>query len=295
MARSRKATPADEASAAAKEKSVTIVEESVVPEQSTTTVDDENDLKPEILSVVIPYLKSAAQGRELLYAIRSIAKNFEEDFQLVVIGDKEDWFSDEILFIEKACIGTNPQSDVIDKMKEILLDQRIGERFVFSNDDIYFVGETTLEDIQALRTAGKLVKGVNAGLYNQNLGKTIQALESHGYPTRNFSTHTPFFFEKSKMMDVFEMFPQIQSEGLLLSSMYYNLHNQDDVPTDHINGIDGPWSLRVISKLETKEKKESFRALIGSKHFLNHSEAGFSNLLMDWIDRQFPLKCRFEK
>lgn len=258
-------------------------------------ISSEEETKAKKLAVVIPYLKAAAQGKELLYAIRSLAKNFREDFVVVVIGDKEDWFSDEILHIEHACMSRNPQADVVDKIKQILIDERISESFVWSNDDIYFVTPTTLEDIQKPKTAGELIFNPSEkGIYNSNRGETIKALQSKGYPARNFSTHLPFFFEKEKMIQVFETFPRV-ADGLLLSSVYFNMHVDESEPTDHIDGIRGPWLLRIISQLETEEKKKKFRELIPKKHFLNHSEAGYSALLMDWIGSQFPDKCRFEK
>jgi hypothetical protein len=247
------------------------------------------------LAVVIPYLKLAAQGKELLYAVRSIAKNFSEDFQLVVIGDKEDWFGEEILHINHACIGADPQSDVIEKMKEILMDERIGDDFVWSNDDIYFVRQTSLADIKVLKVDGELMVGPIYSLYDENKGKTFNALKGHDLPTRNFDVHMPFFFEKSKMVDVFEMFPEMESQGLLIASMYLNLHNDESVPADVHMWESDKWLLRVISKLETEEKKNIFRKLIGTKHFLNHSESGYSTLLMEWLSRQFADKCRFEK
>lgn len=258
---------------------------------------NDQDANPERgITIVIPYLKEKAQGSELLFAVRSIAKNFiGANVQLVVIGDKEDWFSDQIMFIDKACIGSNPQADVVEKMKVIILDQRIGEDFIWSNDDIYFVAPTTLEDIKILKTAGLLVnEHGNTGLYNKNRALTLEALNEIGLPIRNFDTHMPFYFEKEKMMKVFESFPTLE-KGLLIASAYYNLHHSKDEPAERYDWRTDKWLLRVVSDLQSEEKKELFRNLIRQKHFLNHSEAGFSKLLNDWLSRQFSEKCRFEK
>lgn len=266
-------------------------------ENSASSQEQNNSLAETApkLAVVIPYLKSAAQGEELLYAVRSIAKNFTEEFQLVIIGDKEDWFGEEILYIDHACIGADPQADVIDKMQEILMDKRIGFDFVWSNDDIYFVGQTSLDDIKVLKVDGELKVGSSYTVYDDNKGKTIMALKSRKLPIRNFDVHMPFFFEKRKMVDLFVAFPEMFNQGLLIGSMYFNLFNDESVPVEQHKWESDKWALRVISKLETEEKKNIFRSLIGTKHFLNHSEAGYSELLMDWIARQFAEKCRFEK
>jgi len=247
------------------------------------------------VAIVIPYLKRKAQGKELLHAIRSIAKNFaHDDYMLVIIGDKEDWFGDEILHLDHTCIGDNPQADVIDKMKQILADERIPEGFIWSNDDIYFVAPTTLEDIQVLKVAGNLVDDGSVTLYNRNRIRTINLLKKHGCPIRNFATHMPVFFLKEKMVEVFEGIPEMNSQGLLMSSLYFNLQYPKAPVVTHDWKKD-KWALRVVSKLATEEKKQAFRDLIKTKHFLNHSENGYSAILMDWIGRQFPEKSRFEK
>lgn len=248
------------------------------------------------IAVIIPYLKGKAQGLELLYAVRSIAKNFtEDDYQLVVIGDKEDWFSDEILFIDKPCIGSNPQADVIDKIKTILVDESIPEEFVWTNDDIYFVSPTTMSDLRILKTDGLLKTDGSARTYNKNRERTIKALLRLGRPIRNFATHMPVVYEKEKMMSVFETFSHEMEAGLLLSSAYFNLHFDAQVRAEKCNWFKDSWSLRVISDLRSEDKKQLFRDLIVKKHFLNHSEEGFSKLLMDWLARQFSTTCKFEK
>lgn len=249
------------------------------------------------IAIVIPYLKRKAQGKELLFAVRSIAKNFaEENYQLVVIGDKEEWFSDEILFIDKPCISDNPQADVIDKIKSILLNEDISDEFAWSNDDIYFVAPVTIDDLKTLRVDGILrdVPG-SSNLYNRNRVRTIEALRKLGRPIRNFATHTPVVYEKEKMLQVFETFKKEMKQGLLLSSAYFNLHFDEKVKASACNWEKDKWSLRVVSNLARPDQKETFRKLIKMKKWLNHSESGYSKLLMDWLQRQFPDKCKFER
>lgn len=270
-------------------------DEKELPGDSSNPSDVDSKTPEKKLAVIIPYLSAAAQGNELLYALRSIDKHFKEECQVVIIGDKEDWFSDQILHIDHVCIGENPQADVIDKMREILIDERISEEFVWTNDDIYFVSSTSMDDLRVLKTDGILKTDGSSGTYNKNRERTIAALQSHGRPIRNFATHMPVVFEKGKMMEVFEQFQKELEEGVLLSSLYFNLHNDITQETQECDWKSDVWSLRVISGLQTKEKKDLFRKLIGQKHFLNHSESGYSTLLMDWVNRQFPEKCRFEK
>ena len=50
-------------------------------------------------TVVIPYCKEFAQGRELLFTLRSWYNNARFPANLVIIGDREDWFSEEVTVI----------------------------------------------------------------------------------------------------------------------------------------------------------------------------------------------------
>jgi hypothetical protein len=242
------------------------------------------------LTVVIPYLKSKAQGTELLYSVRSMAKNFREDFNLVVIGDREDWFSDEITYIAHEAISGNPQVDVIDKILTIIGMECVSDGFVWTNDDIYFVSPSKLADIQVLKTEGKLKKG-GASVYDQNRNTTIEVLTGKNLPLGNFATHTPVFFEQEKIAELFETVPELNDKGLLFSSLYFNRHfkNHSTIELDYKTDI---WKLSIITG---DPNPEAFRKYIPGKKWLNNSETGWCKLLQEFLERKFGEICRFEK
>ena len=59
----------------------------------------ENQSCEKKLCVVIPYYKAVHQPMALLCAIRSLCDHLLADFKVVVIGDKEDWFSPELVHV----------------------------------------------------------------------------------------------------------------------------------------------------------------------------------------------------
>lgn len=267
-------------------------------EYSESLASSDNAIKVAIvgapkLTVVFPYLKEKAQGNELLYALRSMAKNFREDFNVVVIGDREDWFSDAITHIAAECISENPQIDTIAKLKTIICQENsvVSDKFVWANDDIYFISPVMLADIQILTTAGELEIVPNPkGIYQENRNKTVELLLNAGLEKLNFSTHTAFFFDKEKMVETFEMFPELNDTGLLISSMYYNQHFAG-FQSMEVDGKTGNYSLRLISK---NPDRQTFADLVKTKKFLNNAETGYSPLLVEYLETKFSEKSRFE-
>ena len=247
------------------------------------------------LTIVIPYLKDKAQGNELFFALRSMDRNFRENFQVVVIGDKEDWFSDEVIHIDAPVASENPQIDTLNKLKLAIVDENVSEKFIWSNDDIYFINPVQLADVQILTAQGRLkyIPDTKA-IYEINRNKTIDCLKSFGsvgsIPTHNYDTHTPFFYDKEKLVSLFEEIPELSSEGLLIPSIYFNMYFFDHKPTQ-IDGVNGEYMLRIMSK---NTDPVVFKKFIEGKKFLNNSEDGYNSLVVNYLETNFPEKSRFE-
>src|SRR5690606_23354584 len=175
---------------------------------------------PHPIPLLIPYLRSEAAGEELRYALRSWEQNFKEDFQVVVIGDREDWFSPEIVHIphephlvKEQCncpspsMIRNPQADVSHKLFTSIASGIIKGNFILSNDDIFLLGETYLADIQLLKAFGSLhADGAEGGLYRQNAQNSLKALTENKLPTHKYGTHTPMYINAEKLIEVIEKY-----------------------------------------------------------------------------------------
>jgi len=241
--------------------------------------------------VCIPFLQAAAQGNELKYALRSMQKNFREDFTVVIIGDRPDWLSNAALHIEHNCMSKNPQVDVIDKIKNILVTEEVSDKFVWTNDDIYFVSPVSLADIETLKIVGELKEMPKvATVYSANREKTIALLEKARLPTRNFATHLPIVFEKEKVLQLFEEFEELNEGGYLFSSVYFNRHFADWKPL-LLDWVNDNWSLRLVSKNPDADK---FKKIVNRSKWLNNAESGYSEFLEKYLEKRFPEKSIFE-
>ena len=267
-----------------------------------TTKKKEIEAEPEVVSqetvpvqshvsVVIPYCKEFAQGKELLYALRSWQKNVRFGINIVVIGDREDWFSEEITFIEHQRVSDNPQIDTLAKLELAIASPEVTERFIWSNDDIYLMSAVSLAHIELPKVLGVLNPEKYSGVYATNMLRTAELLQGANLPVLNYGTHTPLLFEKSLLTAMLERFPMVRDGGYLFSSLYFNAQPYPTHPVV-LNWRTDQVLLPIVSKAPDENKVMD---LLEHKVFLNNAVSGYSSWLERFLDKQFPEPSDFEE
>lgn len=248
----------------------------------------ENEISPQDdrLSLVIPYLKSEASGEELKYALRSIEKNLKVDVRVVIVGDKEDWFSPEIVhiphepyLIKEDCdcpapsMVKNPQADVTHKLFTAIASGEVTGNFILSNDDIFLLGPTLLADIEVLKAFGTLEKGGKVGgTYNQNSKRTANVLEKNGLPIHRYGTHTPMLLNAEELIEIIERYNALE-KGYLLTSLYFNEKYPDARPLQ----VDGTAKDPILgSAYRSDIPKDLLENVFRSRKFLNCDSKGWT-------------------
>lgn len=244
------------------------------------------------IAVCIPFIASAAQGNELKYALRSMERNFREDFMVVIIGDRPDWLSNEALHIGVEKTSKNPQIDTTNKLYQAIAADVVSDKFVWTNDNIYFNSPVIMADIEALSAQGKLLEIPGATeTYKANRNDTIALLRKMKLDTVNFDMHTPVCFEKEKLVELFEELQQMNApEGVLIPSVYFNKFFAGFSASQH-DGKSGNYLLRIIS---ANPDAKLFSEFVKGKKFLNNAESGWCKLLQDYLQKRFPEKSKFE-
>ena len=241
-------------------------------------------------SIVIPYCKEFAQGKELLFALRSWAENCCFPANIVVIGDKEDWFSDEIHFIECPRMSDNPSVDTFNKLKVALESDIVTDDFVWTNDDIYVLQPIDLSHIQLPKVLGPLDTSKYKGFYRENMQRTIDCLKQLGAACQNYGTHTPVMFNKASWLGLIAKLDEQITQGMLYTSIYFNLR-QPQVTAVTLDWRKDPFLLPVVSQNPSTEVVKSLLP----KMFLNNARSGYSPWLESFLDKEFPAKCLFEQ
>lgn len=241
-------------------------------------------------TVVIPYCKEFAQGRELLFALRSWYEKTCFPANLVIIGDREDWFGEEIFVIEHQRTSDNPQIDTMEKLKLAIESPEVTERFIWTNDDIYLVNRVSLAHIEIPKVLGDLNPKKFKGVYAENMSRTIMLLDKFGLPKLNYGTHTPVLFEKFKLVEMLERFPEAES-GVLFSSLYFNSQAFPAYPIV----LDWETDQFLLPVISQKPNEERAIELLQRKVFLNNTVSGHSAWLEKFLEQMFPEPSIFEE
>ncbi|WP_312139492.1 hypothetical protein [Sphingobacterium sp.] len=268
-------------------------------EETVTEVTSNNDR----LSLVIPYLKSEASGEELKFALRSIEKHLKTDVTVVIVGDKEDWFSPEIVhiphepyLIKEDCdcpapsMVKNPQADVTHKLFTAIASGVVTGNFILSNDDIFLLGPTLLSDIEVLKAFGTLDKGDKVGgTYNQNAKRTANALEKNNLPIHRYGTHTPMFLNAEELIEVIEKYNALD-KGYLLTSLYFNEKYPDARPLQ----VDGTAKDPILgSAYRSDIPKDVLEIAFKTRKFLNCDSKGWT-AVKPFLELAFPHPSNYE-
>lgn len=241
-------------------------------------------------TVVIPYCKEFAQGRELLFALRSWYEKTFFPANLVIIGDREDWFGEEIFVIEHQRTSDNPQIDTMEKLKLAIESPEVTERFIWANDDIYLVNRVALAHIEIPKVLGELKPEKFKGTYAENMSRTVMLLDKFGLPKLNYGTHTPVLFEKFKLVEMLERFPEAES-GVLFSSLYFNSQAFPAYPIV----LDWETDQFLLPVISQKPNEERAIELLQRKVFLNNTVSGHSAWLEKFLEQMFPEPSIFEE
>ncbi|GAA4137895.1 hypothetical protein GCM10022216_14420 [Sphingobacterium kyonggiense] len=270
-----------------------------VEDLSVINPDQEN---PMVL--LIPYIKSGDGGEELKYALRSWEKNYTGPLKVIIVGEKEEWFSPEITLIPvephlikevcncpKPSLILNPQADSTNKVFTALVAEDIKGEFILSNDDIFLLGNTLFADLQTLKAfkddLDKTAEG--DGIYAQNNGLASKALKANNLPVIRYGTHTPMVLNAEKLIDIIEKYKALEN-GYPLVSLYYNEVYPDARPIV----VSGEISDNILaSAYRDNIPTETLKTVFETRKFLNCNAKGLISI-KPFLEMYFPNPSIYE-
>lgn len=181
--------------------------------------------------VVIPWLPSAAQGKELRYAVEGWRRHFKEPHRIVVVGDGvTSKVPDGVEAVESHRVEARQgmwrqHLDYVSCLRAVHHRYPDTEGFIQVADDCYAVNDFDLSDVKFL----KQVADTFAGVENSPNGwlvdkwRTAQALRQGGYPCRNCTTHLPQWFEWDKLEELWQRYDMTRT-SYTIEDLYYNIY-----------------------------------------------------------------------
>lgn len=192
----------------------------------------------EKILVVIPYCSEGAQGRELEYSVAGWRKHFKEDYLIVLAGEDHPITKtgDDIICVESKRVekkeGMYRQHlDYVSCFKKVHKKFPESKGFIFVADDCYAVNDFDMSDVMFLKQRSGNMEDYKDNIvgWRQDKLRTKQLLEREGYPTRNFTTHLPQWFEWDKLEALWERF-DMENNSYVFEDLYYNIYYPTRIP-----------------------------------------------------------------
>lgn len=131
-------------------------------------------------------------NNELRYSLRSIEKFGKNVGNVYVIGADPGFLSEQVTFVSLEDWYSTKHKNILNKICEAVEYTNIGDKFLLSSDDHFYVKETDFDNYP-IYCKGELPKSYkrkcrNKGYY-ESLIDTKRILSNHHYTTYNFSWH----------------------------------------------------------------------------------------------------------
>lgn len=224
------------------------------------------------MDIVIPYKKDKHNGLELMYALRSIEKYLTGWDDIVIVGDRPTWITNQI-WINASDHDRRKQFSIKEKLIKGTYER---EEFIYWNDDHFLLKPLDVQEFEYWY-AGDLKEVVHKarGGYYSVMFDTIKELERRGATTFHYDIHVPI-----KMKNYFLSNLTYQTE-LCLKSMYCNLLNLTPTYMQDCK-IDFPLSVNTIKQR------------IKDRLFFSIGETGMQPDMLEVLNELYPTKSKFE-
>lgn len=254
-----------------------------------------------MIDIVYPYHHPLAKWDELRYSLRSVEQHFQDDYRVVVIGEKPRWLQNitHIPHERNRSVHERAQYDALTKLYVYLQRDDLPEFFVWMYDDIYLLKDIWAEDIPivAMNDTYSDYGSGGSGKWQKMLSNTLNYHRKRNIRNPyNYETHMPRIYSVNRMRHLFNSIDVI-GQRYLIATLYYNYYYPNLKPPVLLES--NKWKAGFYGKNKRNESYssttfEEIREAIEDKPFMNHNDAGLTAALQKWIKRTFAEKSWFE-
>jgi len=231
------------------------------------------------MTILIPYKSDVHNGLELKYALRSIQTYLTGWTDIVLIGDKPNWFAGDV--IPANDYPGRKEYSIYQKILTACQYNFVSDKFLMLNDDHYLLKPLHIDEIKYWYS-GMLKDELNrriGGRYKRAVEDTMQSLSNilGNKDFNNYDIHVPIIYEKWAFKDTFHSMTQ----EICIKSYYCNRMGLAGEEMSDMK-IDGPFSeLDITSRIKDR--------LFFSTGTI------FVDPMPQVLDKLFSVKSRFEK
>lgn len=225
---------------------------------------------------IVYFVKDSPRNEELRYSLRSAVKNMSYKRIWIFGGCPANIVPD--IHVRAVQEGITKWDKVRNMYLLACENKELTDNFIMFNDDFFVMQPTIyIEPLYrcSLEEHIKILEPSKPTPYSKLLRNAQQTLERWGCPTLSYELHTPFIFNKKKLLKMLENFP----DAHCCRTMYGNLYN--------VGGRQSSDVKIFSSKTELDYKNLQFLST-------DDSVVNINNDVWRWLKKQFPKKCEYE-
>jgi len=217
-------------------------------------------------TVIIPYLRQEAQGKELYYALKGWRRHAQFPIHIIIVGDMpssecdglyDQWLKVPQISDDRAPAGEyKPLLDHVNKFKMVRQTRPCEKGFIYTCDDIYAIRDFTLEDVMVQKINREVIRGnkTSENGWIRSAYNTERMLDRMTRTTWDFVCHLPVYFEWRKLLALYEYF-EGHRYSLVFEHLYFNIFFNPEAETVHFRGSEAnEW--RFFSTLPGRTEAE---------------------------------------
>lgn len=254
--------------------------------------------------VIIPYLASEAQGRELELAVRGWHQHFREQHRIVIVGDmpRFDMPPGYAEYIPCPRIPDTPGQyrphlDIINKIDVALHDYPEYDGFIYTCDDIYAVNDFGIEEVLFPKVQDWVIPVIADDEGNgwwKDLGKTRAVCEKSGYAMHNWVCHLPVYYDRKRYMEILDRH-DCRNTSYVVENLYFNAYYAKRMPLVLSKGNN------LKYPIQSKFNPAEFEAALATKIWVYNSVGGWCKELEEMLlnhygcSTDYPTKDRSQR
>ena len=172
---------------------------------------------------VIIYKKIKGDGEELRYTLRGLKNLTNWNGEVFIVGDREDWFTSKVKFIDMKRAMGRKHMDIFAKMRRIISTEEIADDFMYFNDDMICTEKMELKNLNQ----GEIKRYTGNKGWLKIKQRTRTYLKKLGYEhPLDYDLHVPMILNKKKLAEALTL---VEAEHpdfeIHIRSVYGNIHN----------------------------------------------------------------------
>jgi hypothetical protein len=225
---------------------------------------------------------------EARLTLRSVEKNMTGIDRVVIVGEKPEWATDEVLHIPADDIFSpyvNADGNIIHKVLQVCKSRKVSNPFLYINDDELVLQPIDANDVPNYHGGDLQDKEPSFWLrsfWRTRLRRTMEALIAKGKTTYFYDWHLPMIMHKRKFKRAAKAMDWRTGVGLCIKTMYGNYVGVEG--TDYREA-------RVFQEMSY----EGIKKKVANKPFMTFNDGGLTPAFFKWAMELFPEKSKYEK